>query len=1246
MASIYISGMEKGNNKSKLVVISFLLFIVVCSSFVFAANSQTFGGGGYTPTFSGQGMNVVGGSTNPQFNNPSFFNTGGFTSPSVYWPEFGKENCYERQDFIMQIAPGGCSPAVVRSDLLEEQNVPVFCKIMSLQVNPLIDVSKIRSLHFKKDYPEGVASISYFPARAALRSRERLISSPLEDNLGYLVIVLKKQDSEKEMLEFVEGNITATIDYDVEGAFGVGNTNFYASEMTDEEWLRDYKKYGFWNGKGYVRADSIGEDKATISIYKDAYEKESTITLKRGETSREIYLGGLSCSAGMNIRLDNLGAPIESALLQIDDEQVWVARGDRILNNRCTVGNLDIYEGGGKIDLSCPVENGRFSLSLNPGKVSLKKDGGEAKEYGINDLIGIAEANVYLGYTGQIEDKTFAVLVKDKNSINEGEFVNKGVYSVVHGIVSSSENIGKKIESLEREIINAIESEYKKQELNLEKDSVKILKTGNGGDEIKPVFGVIIDKGVLIEDVDLDVMDLGEEKEFYEKSIQYYNDLADFYPYEKRIVEEVNAEYYAAEGLYEAAHLSKLFGMNIQANEFFTRLITDYADSSWAESAKKNNELLSKYDSKDSKAIIYLDSEQYFVDLLDFKKPSKKDSSVILNIEGEREELELGEIKKLDNEKGTIQIKELKQDSVVIRYYKKESVIRGTVYDTEELSFEENKNQAIFGDSNVRLVEINLNEQAKISITPKIHGPRTESNFKFRIGIEKRAIQLSPEKTEKMIENLDEQLKKWSEINEKLGKAVKALKAACFATSAMLTVKNLFSGWSGESMARNEIMTNPGGWNDRCKALVETGEKSKMTDKSYSSLQSCILGHEKQINEAVKIRKEEIEKTNKMLEDIQEPLEKSSSDPFDWEKQVDSVKVSDGFEKKFDEECKKFNGEIMLPDGNKETTVNFNEACKWETMTHEQRREILTWYNTKKRAEAENNPALADLAKKELGRTMLNSRNYYETNTAREAAEKAVDDLGLNLKISSLPGDKLAPVDMYQVKGSDVREDGKYQKYRGIEEGDRVMVISVPNMETRTAGGGTDRYTADPRVANKPIVVKFKQSSDGSHYEFDQAYDAKTGATHKLIGEDTDCVKAGGTEKPNGDGSTEENKVCDDVNKGISESTLEYLQFKGSNKFIESNAKAYENKMLHPEKLRVKYFERAPYKGLPSEVPFDVDNGWYVEMEYILSGFGKPYDDSGRVVNYYICNVGPNGLIEFKRSNDDICRYYMEILRI
>src|SRR3989344_2555981 len=40
---------------------------------------------------------------------------------------FDDEQCGLGQDFLIQQAPFGCSPSVVRSDLLEEQNVPVFC---------------------------------------------------------------------------------------------------------------------------------------------------------------------------------------------------------------------------------------------------------------------------------------------------------------------------------------------------------------------------------------------------------------------------------------------------------------------------------------------------------------------------------------------------------------------------------------------------------------------------------------------------------------------------------------------------------------------------------------------------------------------------------------------------------------------------------------------------------------------------------------------------------------------------------------------------------------------------------------------------------------------------------------------------------------------------------------------------------------------------------------------------------------
>ena len=67
--------------------------------------------------------------------------------------QFDKSVCQEGKDFVLQISPFGCTPAVVRSDLLEEQNVPIFCQIGATQVNPLIDVQAIDSVSFSdKDF--------------------------------------------------------------------------------------------------------------------------------------------------------------------------------------------------------------------------------------------------------------------------------------------------------------------------------------------------------------------------------------------------------------------------------------------------------------------------------------------------------------------------------------------------------------------------------------------------------------------------------------------------------------------------------------------------------------------------------------------------------------------------------------------------------------------------------------------------------------------------------------------------------------------------------------------------------------------------------------------------------------------------------------------------------------------------------------------------------------------------------------
>jgi hypothetical protein len=85
----------------------------------------------------------------------------------------------------------------------------------------------------------------------------------------------------------------------------------------------------------------------------------------------------------------------------------------------------------------------------------------------------------------------------------------------------------------------------------------------------------------------------------------------------------------------------------------------------------------------------------------------------------------------------------------------------------------------------------------KVQLLPKVQGTTSEANFTVNIGIEKRAIELTPDKVRSKIDNLNETIEKWSSINEKLGEIVSGLKTACFATAGILTFKNFLTGLSG-----------------------------------------------------------------------------------------------------------------------------------------------------------------------------------------------------------------------------------------------------------------------------------------------------------------------------------------------------------------------------------------------------------------------------------------------------------------
>ena len=51
---------------------------------------------------------------------------------------FNKDLCQKGQDFVLQLTPFGCSPTLVTSDLLEEQDVAVYCQLAATKINPAI----------------------------------------------------------------------------------------------------------------------------------------------------------------------------------------------------------------------------------------------------------------------------------------------------------------------------------------------------------------------------------------------------------------------------------------------------------------------------------------------------------------------------------------------------------------------------------------------------------------------------------------------------------------------------------------------------------------------------------------------------------------------------------------------------------------------------------------------------------------------------------------------------------------------------------------------------------------------------------------------------------------------------------------------------------------------------------------------------------------------------------------------------
>ena len=349
---------------------------------------------------------------------------------------FSNDMCNAGQDFILQIDPTGCEPLVVRSDLLEDQNAFVFCPIVATQINPLIDIKAVNWIKLSsRDFSNDVADIGFHPADAAL-GYDNKINSPVMDNLGYAVIELKRQPIESKMPDFVEGNITAKILYDVEGAFGVGRADFYLNSLNDNEWNKEFTKGSFWNGRGFLRAENIGTDSARISVYsgnslakndKSYHEKISSFNLEKGQESNEVYLPTFDyCMGGLKIKLDDVENVDDYVKLKINGDYFELKKGQKFLDDRCHVKDFEKVGLNQWVDINCDEDDSGwfsstdFTLRIIP-KINLTVEG-VSKTYKIGDRVYDGSSNgreenqksIYLVYAyekGDVQDENNLVVV-------------------------------------------------------------------------------------------------------------------------------------------------------------------------------------------------------------------------------------------------------------------------------------------------------------------------------------------------------------------------------------------------------------------------------------------------------------------------------------------------------------------------------------------------------------------------------------------------------------------------------------------------------------------------------------------------------------------------------------------------------------------------------------------------------------------------------------------------------------------
>jgi len=1096
-----------------------------------------------------------------------------------------KDRCNTGNDFVVQIAPFGCEPAVVRSDLLEEQNVPVFCQLEASNLNPLIDVEAIDSISFRGDYPDEINGVGFHPAKAALGTRNKL-NSPILQNIGYVVIVLGKNSNESSMNESLKGNLTAKLSYDVEDVYGLGAAQLYLPEMKESEWNYIKDTYSFWRGNGFLRASSIDDEGAGISVYDDT-KKIANFYLGEGNSSREIYLPGYDCLAKFKVKLDKIANPDTSAKIFVGSRTYLLRENEKFLDNNCLVRDIEKFGLYSRVNIRCSEdeETSVFDLITSP-RVTMRIGEEEKKDFDLGDKItslGTEDGESYfLSYIGT------------KNTENEKTVfdTNKREDLVVYlyKTKSASESLDSdEVENLARKFDSHLKltSAGNSGIFNSE-DFIEL--TYNAQESINGHETVLLDFSDPVDENFENFKkseNLDSFKEYYKSASSVFEDVVESYPKEKDIYDYPKTDITLGEEAFvEQIRFMKSLRQNRQAYDLCKKFKERYPNSLLYKDIKSLCSDIAKISSSEiSQRNVIIDGGVDTIMLDSIREPSFDEYSVefVVKYPGEKESeiFTLGKDQKIFLDSGEEEKKDFIQlDSIVDNEKVKINVKLDSDGDKEDVSGIKTASKSSFESYgsvySIHVTNINLERVAKVSIVPSIQKQYSYANFSFQIGIEKRGIKMSPEKTKEKIENLNKSIKEWSDRVEDLGEFVEDLKKTCLSVGGILTITSFLDSLDGGAIARKKVMTEDGGWNEKCQEMVSEEKEG------YVSVQDCIFENSNKIEKDVDSYKNIMSQQDRTLKQCQNGAEVETSflRGIFGEKTYDTEKVM----------------ECYVPNARNSLTESRLETIECENKNIQISRDKLEKYISY------DNYDVGNFNMQKLKELDFYSRAFSDNPNDEVAKERICEIYGdiedsseFYLEKKEQQEELNSQTSLKQVGYSEIRtEDSIEVSYDGGEVVNEKYGDIAPGKKIQIIGYKGNQYT----------VVLNKISNEKGYYNVKEVY-KKDGSS---IDEESDDIKA--------------------IKRNL-------IFTKKDSKFYSNK---YESSVTDHNEPVVRYYEREPYKGMPAIVPFDLKKGWYAAISHNLPVGGKisSYDKSGRVSSFHVCNVMSNGKEE-NRKGDDEC---------